>query len=125
MRFVSINVVHPYNCNDTATAVPLSDFWMINNLLKTVHAITRHILTSLSVDEILLPRCVNLSTNFRGLPLNVEMASSHLKHINSVLFTFTWRQCFLLPAPGYAAGIQLGLMYLQEVLYNLHCLCLL
>ena len=53
---------------------------------SAVNAFTRCMLTSLSIDEILLPRYVNLSTNFRGLPLRVEMAPSHLKHIYSVLF---------------------------------------
>ena len=41
---------------------------------KLVYTFSMHILTSLSVDEILLPRYVNLSTNFRGLPLKVDMA---------------------------------------------------
>ena len=46
-------------------------------------------LTSLSVDEILLQKYVNLSTNFKGLTLEVEVAPFHLKHINTVLFMFT------------------------------------
>ena len=41
-------------------------------------------LTSLSVDEILLLRYMNWFTNFRGLPLKVEMAP-RLKHMNSWL----------------------------------------
>ena len=57
---------------------------MIDNLFIVVHTFTRHMLTSLSVNEILLPKYVNLSNNFRGLPLKVEMAP-HLKHMNSVL----------------------------------------
>ena len=61
---------------------------MIDNLLITIHSFTWCILTSLSVDEILLPSYVNLSTNFRGLPLKVDMAPSHLKHMNSVLSAF-------------------------------------
>ena len=52
-------------------------------------------MSSLSVDEILLLRYVNYSINFRGLPLTVEMALSHLKHMNSVLFTFMWRPMLL------------------------------
>ena len=55
-----------------------------------VHTFTRHMLTSLSVDEILLLWYVNLSTNFRGLPLKMEMAPSLLKHMYTVLFAFTW-----------------------------------
>ena len=61
---------------------------MTDNLSIAVHAFPMHMLTSLSVDEILLLRCVNRSTNFRGLPLKVEMAP-HLKHMNYVLFVFT------------------------------------
>ena len=40
-----------------------------DELSIAVHAFTRRIITSLSVDEILLPRYVNLYTNFRGQPL--------------------------------------------------------
>ena len=49
------------------------------------------LLTSLLVEEILLLRYVNLSTNFIDQPLRVEMAPSCLKHMYSVLFAFTWR----------------------------------
>ena len=56
---------------------------MIDNPLIAVHAFTRCMLTSLSVDEVLLPR--NIST---GLPLRVEMAPFHLKLVNSILFAF-------------------------------------
>ena len=64
---------------------------MIDNLLIVVHAFTGHMLTLLSVDEILLLRYVNLSTNFRDLPFRVEMAPFHLKYMNSALLAFTWR----------------------------------
>ena len=43
---------------------------MIDNLSIGVHAFALHMLTSFSVDEILLPRYVNWSINFKGLPLN-------------------------------------------------------
>ena len=39
---------------------------------------------------------MNLSTNFRGLLLRVEIALSHLKHMYSVSFAFTWKE--MLPA---------------------------
>ena len=45
-----------------------------------------YMLASLSVDEILLPRHVNRSTNFTGLQFNEEMAQSLSKQVNSVLF---------------------------------------
>ena len=40
----------------------------IDNLLITLHAFTRLIMTSHSVDEMLLPKYMNWSTNFRSLP---------------------------------------------------------
>ena len=62
---------------------------MIDNLSMAVHALGRRILTSLSIDETLLPRYVKLSTNFRGSLLRVDMAPSCLN--NSILLAFTWR----------------------------------
>ena len=61
---------------------------MINNLSIAVRAFTLCMLTLLSVDEILLLRYVNLSTNFRSLLREIEMAPLHLKHTYSVLFPF-------------------------------------
>ena len=61
---------------------------MIDILSISVHAFTDFMLISLSADEIFLPRYVNWSTNFTGLPLKVGMAPSSLKHNNSVLFYF-------------------------------------
>ena len=77
MCFVSVLVVHPYSSMDTVTACKKSCFILldrpelhiIDNLSIAFHTFTRHMLTSLSVNEILLPRYVNWSTNFRGLPL--------------------------------------------------------
>ena len=57
-------------------------------------------LTSLSLDEMLLPRYVNWSTNSKGMPLRVEMAPSCLKHTNSVLFGIYVEANDLLLAPG-------------------------
>ena len=62
----------------------------IDNLSIAIHAFLMCSLTSLSVDEILLPRYVNWSTNFRGLPLQMEMTPLCLKCINS-LFAFMLR----------------------------------
>ena len=50
------------------------DFHMIDNLSVAFQAFARHMLTSLSVDEMLPPTYVNSSTNFRGLSLRVEVA---------------------------------------------------
>ena len=85
---------------------------MIDNLSIAVHAFARRILSSFSVDETLLPRCVNLSTNFKCSQLTVEMVSFRLKLMYFVLFAFTWRQM----SPGYSAEIRLG----QEALDHLH-----
>ena len=96
--FVSINVVHPESSIDTTTALKKScfissdrsDLPTIINLLIAVHTFAKHILTSLLVDETLLSMNMNLSTNFRGLPYRMEIASSQLKHMYSVMFAFTW-----------------------------------
>ena len=106
MHFVSVHVVHQCSSIDTATAwkkknilLDRSDFHMIINRSIAVHTFAKHMLMLFSVDEILLPRYVNLSTNFRGLPLRIEIAPSCLKHMYSVLFAFTKR-----PMPSAACS---------------------
>ena len=47
---------------------------MSDNLSIAVHAFMKHMLTSLSVDEILLLSYVDWYTNFRSLPTKMEMA---------------------------------------------------
>ena len=72
--FVSLHVVHPYSSMDTATALRKTrfmlsdrlDFHIIESLSIAFHAFTKRMLTSLSVDERLLPRYMNWSTNFNG-----------------------------------------------------------
>ena len=63
---------------------------MVNNQSIVAHALNKRMATSLSVDEILLSRC-ELVYSFIGLLLKVEMTPFHLKLMNSVLFSFTWR----------------------------------
>ena len=102
--------IHPYCSINTATigktfcfiVLEKANLQMINNLLLTVNDFARGMVTSLSVDEILLLRYMNLSTNFLGQPLRAEMASC-FKHMSSILFAFTW---LLLLALGYDVGIQ-------------------
>ena len=65
-----------------------SDFHSVINLSKAVLALPMHMLTLLSVDEILLLGYVNWSTNFRGLLFHEEMAPFGLKRMNSVLSDF-------------------------------------
>ena len=48
---------------------------MVVNLSIAIHTLLIYMLTSLSVDEILLPRYTNYS-NFKGLPYNEEIAPS-------------------------------------------------
>ena len=47
-----------------------TDFHMVMNLSTAIHVLPLRKLTSLSVDEILLPRFVNLSTNTDNLMIN-------------------------------------------------------
>ena len=77
--------MQPYSSTDMPTAwknlyfilLKTSDFYMINNLSIAVHALLICIFTLLYVDKILLPRYVNRSMNFRGLPFNEKMTSLH------------------------------------------------
>ena len=47
---------------------------MTDSLLIAVHAFVNRSSMSVSVDETLIPRKVNLSTSFRELPFSVEMS---------------------------------------------------
>ena len=70
-RSVSL-MVQLYSCTDTVSVLKnscfvlseRSDFHMVDNLSIAFHALLMCMLTSLSVDEILLPRYVNWSNNF-------------------------------------------------------------
>ncbi len=61
---------------------------MIDNQALADDAFAMRILTSLSVDENLLPRYENLYVNFRGPFLRVEMAP-RLKHTHTHTHTHT------------------------------------
>ena len=79
INFVRIHVVvvHSYGCIDTAKAwekfcfilSDRSDFHMIDNLWIAVHIFFRCMLTSLSVDEIFLPRCCCCCRDVAGLQI--------------------------------------------------------
>ena len=56
---------------------------MTGSISITVHTFASRVLMSVSVDETLLPRSVNLFTSFRELQLSVEMSPFWLKHIYS------------------------------------------
>ena len=85
---VEVQVEQPYNSTDTVITWKNScfilsaslDFHIVGNPSIAVH-IFYVMLTSLSVDEILLSRYVKWSTNFRDL-------TSCLKHMNSVSSEF-------------------------------------
>ena len=97
MHFIIIHVVHLFSSIDITTVwkkshfilLERSDFYMIDNLPIAVYAFARWMVKSLSVDEMLLQKYVNWSTDFRSLPLKVKMAPSCLKHMNCVLFVIT------------------------------------
>ena len=61
---------------------------MIDNQYLAVHTFLVGMSTLLSVDEILLPRYMNLYNSVRGLSVHMEVASSYLKHINFALSEF-------------------------------------
>ena len=72
-----------------------SDFTLLVKLEKwqsaqtiALYAFSLHMLTLLSVDEILLPRYTNRFIDFKGSPLKVKVDPFCLKHTNTVLFAF-------------------------------------
>ena len=86
---------------------------MVDNLLIVVHRLFIRMLTPLLIDEILLPRYMNWSTNFRGLSFNEKKALPSLKHVISVLSEFVRRPLLLVTCFKLAAEIQLELVHLQ------------
>ena len=73
-------MVQRYSSTDSATAWKHSrfilsgrlDYHMVDNESISVHASPMHMLTSLSFDEIWLPRYMKWSNDFRGLVLNEQ-----------------------------------------------------
>ena len=64
---------------------------MVVDLPIVIYAFPMHIITSLSVDEILLLRYANRSSNFRCFSSSVKIAPFLLKHMNFVLSEFMQR----------------------------------
>ena len=101
-RLVRVQMVQPYSSTDITTSwnncrfnlLLISDFHMTDNLFVADHAFAIRVLTSLFVDEILLPRYVNCSTILRRLPSSVEISPFFLKLMNSVLSESTWWPMF-------------------------------
>ena len=106
MHFVNVHLVHPHISMDTVTAwkkscFVLSDrshFGVFDNLSIVFYSFTRRMLTSLSVDEMLVTIYMTWFTKFGGLTLKLEITAC-LKHVKYVLFTFAWRP--LSPAGCY------------------------
>ena len=94
--------MHPYSSTDTVWKKSLfivlerSDFNIVDNLLIAIDAFAMRMVTSISIDEILLLRYVKRSTNFRDLHLEVKMGPSISKRMNFVLFAYMLRS--MLPA---------------------------
>ena len=75
-----------------------SDYCMTDTQLIAVHAFASRLSMSVSVDETLFPRKVNLSTSFRELPFSVEMSPLWLKHIYSIPAATHSRLCTMVLA---------------------------
>ena len=84
MHFIQFQVVQSYSSIDMATAWKNLHFILYREisfhkfdfLLIAVYALPMHMLTSLSVDEILLLRYMNWSTYFRDLPFKERIVPS-------------------------------------------------
>ena len=73
-----VHVVHPYSSidawkNQCFILSVRSDFHTTDSLSMDIHTFASRVLITVSFDETLLPRSVNLSTSFRDLPFSVEM----------------------------------------------------
>ena len=98
-----------------------SDFHMIDNQSIVFRAFARRMLTSFSVDEIMLLRYVNWSINIKGLRLDQDstcVLNKMMLCLNCIHIEANASCCLL----HYAVRILLGLVYLQEALDSLHSL---
>ena len=101
----------PYSSTDTTSAGQDQIFLWSITFWWRVHAFPKSMFTSLSVDEIFLMRYMNLEA------FHLMCRWYHIILNMCTLFYLCWRRgkCLLLPAPGYAVGIQLGRAYLRKV----------
>ena len=82
------------------------------------HALPMHMLTSFSVDKILLPRYMKLSTNLRGLLL---MRWQHLKNkLGLIFFSSNIRQHLLLDERNHL-NLLLSVKFGLVLWYTNHC----
>ena len=112
VRFVWVQVVHPYSTTDRVTAwkksyfisSKRSDTRMIVSLLIEVDYFSMRLLTSLSVDKILLLMYVIWSIYFRLL-LQVEMVHSCLEHYFICVHSEANSSCNLIQAMQLGFGL--------------------
>ena len=104
-RLLIIQVVHPYSSINTTTAWKKlrfilsirSDFHMTDSLSIAVHAFVSRVSWSFSVDETLLPRYVNLSTQnvlrvFLCVKISLSFTINQLSRIDHFqLIIIKWR----------------------------------
>ena len=89
--FIKVKVVQLYDNIDTAwkkscfILVEIKIFF-VHKPSITLHDFPMHMLTSLFIDEILLPSYVNLFINFRGFSFREKMISSLNKHELSFIY---------------------------------------
>ena len=124
--------MHPFSSIDTAIAWKKSHFILlersafdtIDNLLIAVHTFSMRMLPSFSVDEILLLRYVNWSSNFRGLPLKVKMALSWLNHMNFLkIWVYIEANAFCYLLQAMLLGLSLG-RYICEKCWIICVVCI-
>ena len=80
----------------------LSNFHTIKNPSVAVNTFLMRMLTLLSVDEILLPRYMNWSTNFRVLPFKVKMTPFCFLNMNCFICIYI---CNILPENKRYVGV--------------------
>ena len=71
------------------------DFNVIDNVFIAIYAFPIRIFSSISVNEILLPRYVKWLASFIGLPFHMEISPFCLKHMDSVVFKFASKPMLL------------------------------
>ena len=111
-RLVCVHIVHPYSKIDAAAAwnkfrLILSNrsiISMINNRWIAVHTFVSPILMSFSVNGMLLPMYVNLSTDFREPPFSVSISSFLLKHMYYFFSAQTWKPMPLIAFSRRSSG---------------------
>ena len=109
-RFIKFQARQPYYSTDTAYTWKNSyfissaklDFLIISALAINDYGFPMCTLTLISVDEILLPKYVEWSTNFRGLPYYPYMTLFGFKILE---LCFIWDHAEVTPAPSSTSDI--------------------